>query len=122
MNRVFEAYQFVSLDRRGRPESEIITVMIATAGIEMLVAAWTAEVALHVLVDGQFRAAGTTENCFLVPLASRPDFNRMIGESFVTILAGVVDTTTFHFDGDDVREAVIVLAAGLRVKIDAAHV
>ena len=40
----------------------------------------------------------------------------------MTVLARVVDTTTFHLDGDDVRGAVIVLAAGLRVKIDAAHV
>ena len=110
------------LDRRGRPESEIITIMIATAGVEMLAAVWTAEVALHVLVNSQFRAAGATENCFLVPLVSWPNLNQMIGESFVTILAGVIDTTTFHLDGDDVRGAVIVLAAGLRVKIDAAHV
>lgn len=119
---LFEGYRFVSLDRRRRLESEIITIVIATAGVEMPVAVWAAELAVHVLVDGQFRAAGTTENCFLVPFASRPNFNRMIGESFVTILASVVDATTFHLDGDDVRGTVIVLAARLRVKIDAAHV
>ena len=96
--------------------------MIATAGVEMLAAVWTAEVALHVLVNSQFRAAGATENCFPVPLVSRPNLNQMIGESFVTILASVVDATTFHLDGDDVRGTVIVLAARLRVKIDAAHV
>lgn len=112
----------MSLDRRRRLESEIITIVIATAGVEMPVAVWAAELAVHVLVDGQFRAAGTTENCFLVPFAGRPNFNRMIGESFVTILASVVDATTFHLDGDDVRGTVIVLAARLRVKIDAAHV
>ena len=46
----------------------------------------------------------------------------MIGERLVTVLAGVVDATTFHLDGDDVGGAVIVLAAGLRIKINAAQV
>lgn len=46
----------------------------------------------------------------------------MIGERLVTVLARVVDTTTFHLDGDDVGGAVIVLAASLRVKIDATQV
>lgn len=50
-------------------------MVIAAAGIEVLVAAWTTELALQVLVDGQLRAAGATENCFLVPFTCGPDFN-----------------------------------------------
>jgi hypothetical protein len=41
----------------------------------------------------------------------------MARECVVTILAGVIDTAAFHFDGDDVEWRMVVKAAGLGVEV-----
>ncbi len=39
----------------------------------------------------------------------------------MTVLAGIVDATALHSDGDDVSGSVVVLATGLRIEIDPAN-
>jgi hypothetical protein len=97
-------------------------VVVATARVEGLVARWAARVALHVLTDGQLRAARAAEYGFLIPFVGWPNLDRMSGEGIVAILAGIVNAATFHLDGEDVRGTVIMLAAGLRVEMDATYV
>jgi hypothetical protein len=78
--------------------------------------------ALHVLMDGQLRAANSAKYCLLVPLGPRPNLNGVIGEGVVALFARIVNATTFHLYSDDVGGSVIMLATGLRIKVDAAHV
>jgi hypothetical protein len=96
-------------------------VMTSASRIELLTASWTARLALHVLMNGQLRATGATEHRSLIPFSLRPDLKRVIGERSVAIFAGIVDATALHFDGDNVRGSVIVLAPSLRIKIDATN-
>jgi hypothetical protein len=44
----------------------------------------------------------------------------MVSEGGVAVFAGVVGGTAFHFDGDDIGEAVIVEATSLRIEVEAA--
>jgi len=97
-------------------------VVIAAARVKPLAASWAAGFALHVLMDGQLRAARAAKDCFLRPLALGPDFDWVAGERFVAIFASVVHAAALHLDRDDVGGAVIVLAAGLRIEIDSAHI
>jgi hypothetical protein len=96
-------------------------IVISTPRIERLTATWAPGFALHVLLNGEFCAAGAAEDCLLVPLALRPDFDRMIGERGVTVLAGIVDATALHLDRNNVAWPVIVPATSLRIKIYAAN-
>ena len=54
-------------------------------------------------------------------VALGPNLDRMIGESIVTVLARIVDTAAPGLNGHDVVWAVIMLAASLRIEIDAAN-
>jgi hypothetical protein len=96
-------------------------VMTAASRIELLAATWAARLALHVLMDGQLRATGTTEHCWLIPFNLGPDLEWVIGERSVAIFAGIVNATTLHLDGDNVSGPVIVHALSLRTKIDATN-
>jgi len=96
-------------------------IVISTPRIERLTATWAPGFALHVLLNGEFCAAGAAEDCLLVPLALRPDFDRMIGERGVAVLAGIVDATALHLDRNNVAWPVIVPAASLRIKIYATN-
>jgi hypothetical protein len=96
-------------------------IVITTSGIELLPTSGAATLALHILVNGQFCATGATEHGSLVPFPLGPDLDLMIGERLMTILAGIVDATTLHFDRDNVGGSVIVLTTGLRIKIDATN-
>ena len=100
---------------------EIKMIVISTPRIERLTATWAPGFALHVLLNGEFYAAGTAEYRLLVPLPLWPDFDRVIGECGVTIFAGIVDATALHLDRNNVARSVIVLATSLRIKIDAAN-
>lgn len=51
---------------------EVEVMMGAAAGIECLVAGWTAMSALHVFIDGQFFFAGSAENPPLIPFVTGP--------------------------------------------------
>jgi hypothetical protein len=96
-------------------------VVTAASRIELLATTWAARLALHVLMDGQLRATGTTEYRSLIPFSLGPDLEWVIGERSVAIFAGIVNATTLHPDGDNVSGSVIVLATSLRTKIDATN-
>jgi hypothetical protein len=56
-----------------------------------------------------------------VKVALGPNLGRMIGESVVAILAREVHAAALHLNRDDVRGPMIMLAACLRVEIDATN-
>jgi len=95
-------------------------VVAAASGVEGGPAGGAARVALKVLGDGEFGAAGTAEDGRLVPLGLRPDLDGMAGEGDVAILAGVIESAALHLDGDDVGGAVVVEAAGLGIEVQSA--
>jgi hypothetical protein len=103
------------------PDLEVKMIMVSAAGVERLVASRAAGFALHVLMYGQLRAAGAAEYCSLMELALRPDLDRVTGDRVVAVLAGVVTAAALHLDRDDVGWTVIVLAARLRIQINATH-
>lgn len=88
-------------------------VVVSTSRIKALAAYRAARFALHVLVNAYLRSARSAEYCHLVPFTLRPDFDLVIGEGSVAILAGIVNAAALHLDGDDVSRPVIMLAAGL---------
>ena len=93
--------------------------MVSAARVEVLAASRASRFAPHVLMYGQLRAAGAAEYRSLMELALRPDLDRVTGECLVAILARIVNAAALHLDRDDIRWAVIVLAACLRIEIDA---
>ncbi len=97
-------------------------VMIAAPGIETLTAIRAARFAMHILMYGQLRAAGPAEYRLLLPLALRPDLERVTSERIVAFLASVIHTAALHLDRDDVRRPVVMLAARLRIQLDSAHI
>lgn len=114
-----EAHNLLGLG--GLRDREINMIVVSTSGIESLPARRAAAFAAHVLVDGQFSAAGATKNDSPAPFHLRPDLDRMIGQGVVTILAGIVNPTALHLDRDNVCGSVIVLATSLRIKTDATN-
>jgi hypothetical protein len=46
----------------------------------------------------------------------------MTGEGLVAFLAGVVNATAFHFDGDDVSGCFVMGAARLAIKVDPTNI
>ena len=66
-------------------------MVVAASGVESTVAGRTAGVALEVLRDAEFVAAGSAEDDRLVPFRLPPDLDGMAGEGDVAILAGVVE-------------------------------
>jgi hypothetical protein len=47
--------------------------------------------------------------------------NFVAGERLVAVFACVVETTTFHFDGDDIGGCVVMDTPGLRVYVEPAN-
>jgi hypothetical protein len=100
-----------------------IEMMVAsTLRIELGAANWTTKLAPQVLVYGQHSTTGAAEYGFLAPFALRPDFDCVFGKRRVTLLAGIVDTTTLHLDRNDVACSVEVFAPGLRIEMNATHI
>jgi hypothetical protein len=95
--------------------------MIAASGIELLMASRTGISALHVLLNAQFRPAGPAKNRFLTPFILRPDFDGMIGQRSMAILACVINSATLHLDRNDVSRPVPMFATGLRIQMNPAH-
>ena len=55
-------------------------------------------------------------------VALGPYLDWMIGESLVAILASVVQAAALRLNRDDVCRPMIMLAACLRIQIDATHI
>jgi hypothetical protein len=96
-------------------------MVVAASGVEARLAGRATGVALEVLGDGEFGAAGSAEDGRLVQFALRPNLDRMVSEGHMTILAGIVEAAALHLDGDDVGGLVVVEAAGLGIKVQAAN-
>ena len=95
--------------------------MIAAAGIEGSAAVETYIATRHVLRNAELAAASAAKHGRLTPLLLRPDLYWMVGQSFVALLAGVVDAAALHPDRNDVESGSIVSAAGLSIEFDPAN-
>jgi hypothetical protein len=71
--------------------------------------------------DGEFGAAGAAENRGSIEFGAGPSGDRVAGEGFVAVFAGVILSAAFHLDGDDVGGAVPVAAARLGVEIESVN-
>jgi hypothetical protein len=100
---------------------EIKLVMLAAAGIKRGVTKRALIAACHIFVDGHFISASTAEHCGLGPFHLRPDLNRMVCQSQVALLAGVINAAAFHPDGNNIESSRIVSTAGLRIEIDSVN-
>lgn len=94
--------------------------MIAATRIESGPTMRAARVALQVGVDGELRAAVTTENSLVVPFGARPGFDGMASQGVVTVLTSIKMAAALHFDGDDIEWGVVVEAAGLGIEVETA--
>lgn len=90
--------------------------------IKGCVAGWAVVSARHVFMDGHLSPAASAKNCFLFPLGSWPDHDRMIRQRRVAIFTGIVEAAALHLDRDNVSGSMIMFAAGLGVDVDAAYV
>jgi hypothetical protein len=93
--------------------------MLSTPRIELFPARRASGFASHVLLNGQLRTAGPTENRWLAPFRLRPDLDRVTGQRGVAIFAGIVNPATLHLDRNNVSGSAIMLATSLRIKMDA---
>jgi len=84
--------------------------MVTAARIESGVAGRAFVSAGHILLDAHFISTGAAEHGKLSPFGLRPNFDRMVCQLIVAILAGIVDAATLHFDRDDVEVGSIVSA------------
>ncbi len=96
---------------------KIEMVVVAAGGVERRLAGGATVVALEVLGDGEFGAAGSAKDGRLVPFGSRPALDGMAGEGSMAILAGVVEPAALHPDCDNVGGAVVVEATALRIEV-----
>ncbi len=95
-------------------------VMVAAGGVEGSVAGGAAGIAMKVLGNGEFGAAGSAEDGGLVPLGLRPDLDGMAGQGRMAILASVIEAAALHPDCDNVGGAVVVEATGLGIEVQSA--
>jgi hypothetical protein len=100
---------------------KVKVVVVTAGGVEGGSARRADGVALKILVDGELGVAGSTEDGLLAPCGLGPDLDGVPSENDVTVLAGVVQTATFHFDGDDVEGTAVVYAARLGIEFDAVN-
>ena len=77
--------------------------------------------ARRILHDAEFISAGAAEHSGLSPILPRPDLDRMIRKSLMALLAGVIDATAFHPNGNNVESGSVVSTACLSVEIDPAN-
>ena len=104
------------------PDLEIKMIMFSAPGIEPRSTTRAAGFALHVLSYAQLCPASPAKYRLLLPLALRPHDNRMPRERLVAIFARVIHAAALHLDRDDVRRPVVMVAASLRIQLDAAHI
>ena len=100
---------------------KIKMVVLSAAGIEGRAARWANGPALHVLLDGHLLLASSAQNGWLIPLLCGPDFDGVVRQCRVAILACVVDATALHLDRNDVAIGSVVGAARVLIEIDSAY-
>jgi len=97
-------------------------VVVSASWIEHRATARALVGAFEVLPDGQFHSANPAQDRALVPVASQPDYDFVVGQCVVAVLARIVGATALHLDRDDIHRLVVMIAAGLSIKTDSAHV
>jgi hypothetical protein len=100
---------------------EVEVVVASAPRIEHRAAAGTLVGTLQILPDRQFHPANPAQDRPLVPLAPRPDFDRVAGQCVVAVLARMVGATALHLDRDDIHWLVVMSAAGLSIKTDSVN-
>ena len=95
--------------------------VFSAAGVKPNVAGRAIVAAGQVLLDAHLISTGAAQDRALSPFGLRPDFDWMISQSLVAILAGVIDAAAFHLYRDDVENGPIVSAARFCIQIDSAN-
>lgn len=95
--------------------------MLSAARVKCRTAVWTAIAAVHVFLNRKLMPADSAQNGSSAPLETRPHADGMTGESFVAILAGIINTAAGHLDRDDVELGVVMDASCLRVDLHASN-
>lgn len=96
--------------------------MVTAAWVEVRMTAGAVVSTHQILSYAQFPSAASAQYSWLVPLAFRPDLDRVIGQRVVTVFAGVVGSAALHPDCDDVFRLAVVGASRLRVEADSADI
>ena len=112
---------FRLLFRRNFLRREIEVIMMAAARIEPCLACGTLIRAIQILPDTYLPPAISAHHCQLIPFAARPDFDRVVGQGIVAILARVIEAAALHLDSHDVQYLVVMNAASLRIQINSVH-
>ena len=97
-------------------------VVVSASWIEHRATARALVGAFEVLPDGQFHSANPAQDRALVPVASQPDYDFVVGQCVVAVLARIVGATALHLDCDDIDWLVVVSATSLSVKTDSVNV
>jgi hypothetical protein len=96
-------------------------MVVAARRIEKGVARGASRVGVEISVDGELGAAVAAEDGLMVPFGVGPWLDGVVGQGFVAVFAGVIDSAAFHFDGNDVERRTVMKAAGLGIKIQATN-
>ena len=97
-----------------------MTIVSPAPGIEVRAANRASVSAIHVFADAQLRSANAAQYRLLLPLRLWPNFDWMVSQRRVTVLARVIHPATLHLDGDNVAWTVIMRATRLGIEVHAA--
>lgn len=92
--------------------------MIAAVRIKIGGAIWALVATSQILRDAQFVSAGATDDGRLVSVRLWPKLYRVVCQCFVALLAGIIDTATFHLDGNNVEVSPVMSAPCLGIEIN----
>jgi hypothetical protein len=81
---------------------EIEMIVVSATWIEHRATAWALVRTLQILPDGQLLSAYPTQDCRLIPVPLKPDFDCMADQCVMAILTRIVGATALHLDGDDI--------------------
>lgn len=95
--------------------------MRAAAGVERRAARGAAVGTIQIGGDRKLRTARTAENGVLLQFLAGPRLERVIGKRSMAVLARKIRGAALHLNGDDIEGRIVVGAARLRIKFDAAH-
>jgi len=95
--------------------------MFAAPRIKPRPAPRTTRRAPHILPNRQLHLASPAKYRRAIPLASRPNLDRMSRQLDMTILASPIFPAAAHLDRNNIRRAVIMPATSLRIEPHAAH-
>jgi hypothetical protein len=101
---------------------EVEVIVIAASRIEPCPTAWTLIGTSEILPNGHLNPARSTQHRRRIPIVMGPDFDCVMDQRIMAILAGIVCAATLHLDRDNVYGLVVVSAAGLGIQAYSVHV